>query len=104
MGKRAVIENNSPALRPNAACGRLQQPDDPQAHLPVAQRRGAVADTFGEVHCHRLQRLARPDVRTPHIARPVAHQQSLALFRRGAHVDAAVVNLDGFGRVQLVED
>src|SRR5205809_2865465 len=63
-----VGENDPPALRPEAPRRRLQQPHHTQTHLAVTQRSCAVADALGEVGRHRLQRLARRDVRAPHVA------------------------------------
>src|SRR5262249_8974244 len=82
---------------------RLQQPHHPQPQPPVAQRRLGGADALGEVGGHAAQRLGRLDVRAPDVAATVADQQPVPAAGP-VHLDAAVVELDRLGGVQLVED
>src|SRR5262245_60352132 len=104
MGRTPVTEDHPAALGPDAPGGGLQQADDAQPQLPVADRRAPLQGALGEVAGHRLQRLARLDVRAPDVAAAVVDQQLAPLLLAGAELDPLVVDLDRLGRVQLVED
>src|SRR5436190_496431 len=94
IGWTPVAEDHTTALGPDAPGGGLQQPDDAQPQLPVADRRLALQDALGEVAGHRLQWLARLKVRAPDVAAAVVDHQSAPLLLARAELDALVVHLD----------
>src|SRR5438128_2212694 len=104
IDRSRVIKNDASALGADAARGGLEQTDDAEAEVPVAKRRDPIANAVGELADHGLQRLARLNIGTPDIAAAVAHEHLVPLGQVLPQLDAAVVNLDWLGSVQLVED
>ena len=50
------------------------------------------------------KRLLRGDVRRPHVARPISYPELMSVFGRRIQRDALVVDLDLFGRLEIVID
>src|SRR4051812_38493167 len=99
----SVGKDDAAPLGPEAAVRRVEEPGHPQAHPAVAERRLALPDALGEMSDHRLERLARLDVGAPDIAGAVADEELAPALGPLAEFDAAVVDLDRLGGVQLVE-
>ncbi len=96
------LEGNPAALGLDAVLGSLQDADDTQAGLAVAQRALPVLDALGKMRDHRLQRLPAVDPRRPDVARPITNQHAAPGFRIFADRDAPVVDLDLLVGCQVV--
>ncbi len=74
------------------------------SQVPAAQRYLSFANAFREVAHDTRQGFLRRDMRAPDVAGPIVDLGLVPRFFAGSDIDAAVVDLDLLGRVQIVEN
>src|SRR4029079_2710231 len=102
-----IIEHDAAALGADASRGGFQQPADAPTELARAEGSRVFADALREVRDNLLERLAGLDTGAEDVAAAIIHHQPTPRFQalgRFTDLDPAVIDLDGFAGVELVED
>src|SRR5229473_5599961 len=94
---------DGPPPLPQRAIGGFEHLDDPGTGDAVIERRQPLCDTLDEIAELGFERLGLLDAWSPHVARAIAHKQLIEALAV-AHLDALVVDLDLFVRLQIVPD
>src|SRR5262249_17753361 len=107
---RFTVEDDSAALGADAAIGGLEQSHNAKAEAPIADRCLLSADAIGEVRHDAAEGFARFNLWAVDVSAAVVDQQAAALLKRLwrggrlADIDPLVVDLDGLGGVELIEN
>jgi hypothetical protein len=104
MDGTSLGKDNSAALSPDTSGGGFQNPDYPQACLPVAHRNLFLPDTLREMTYHGLQCFSRSHVGAPDVTRPIADQNLTPFLGAAIQLDPSVIDLDRLGRMKVIKD
>ena len=95
---------NSTTLSFNAPLGRLQNSHHAQSRFATRERFLAFTNAFGEVADELREGLDLRNVGRPDVARAVADENAAPSFGVAVDGDAAIVDFEFLGRIEIVVD